>query len=246
MVSAGGRLKKRTRNALRKDASELASSVEMSIDIEAYRKVGRDPMDALLGGGNEDATLGFFGRDPGRDEVRHMEPLIGAGGKLIRRGVYRHVFGMDPPDFEAEREVAKHVFFSNTVPYKPVGNKAWSMGVKRHFQPLIAEYLVDHWAGRFLIPLGNVAFHWFGIGQSKDTRNMLKTFWDLPDRYERRLNVSLVSPRTASAKEIVLLPLPHPSPLNATWHRRFPDLLATRLRELTHEGVGVADPRGAC
>ena len=56
-------------------------------------------------------------------------------------------------------------FWANTVPYKPTGNKAWSMKVKKQFQPLMAELLLTTWNGRDLITLGREAFLWFGINQ---------------------------------------------------------------------------------
>ena len=142
-------------------ARKEATRGDMAIDIDAYQRADRDPLAPLIGGGALEAAVGFFGRDPGRDEITHMEPLIGAAGQLVRAGVHRKLYGGDPPNFEASRALAQRVFFSNTVPYKPLGNKAWSMAVKRRFRAVIASYLVDHWRGRELITLGNVAFHWF-------------------------------------------------------------------------------------
>ena len=116
---------------------------DMGIDLDAYKRANRDPLEPLIGGGALEAAIGFFGRDPGRDEVTYMEPLIGAAGQLVRAGVHRRLYGVDPPDFQASRALARSVFFSNTVPYKPLGNKAWSMAVKRRFHAVIASYLVD-------------------------------------------------------------------------------------------------------
>ena len=205
---------------------------EMSIDLETYQRLGRDPSIPLIGGGSVGASIGFFGRDPGRDEVRHMEPLIGAAGQLVRAGVHRALHGTEPPDFAASQALASEVFFSNTVPYKPLGNKAWSMAVKRRFRAVIASYLVDHWRGRDLITLGNVAFHWFGIEGSREERARLRSFFEHEDRYERSLEVNLESPLSGGRRTLVLHPLPHPSPLNATWYKRFPALLDQRLVSL--------------
>ena len=180
----------------------------------------------------ETASVGFFGRDPGRDEVKHMEPLIGAAGQLVRAGVHRAIHGCDPPDFAASKALAQEVFFSNTVPYKPLGNKAWSMVVKRRFRPVIASYLVDRWTGSDLITLGNVAFHWFGIDADRETRGRLQAFFAREDRYEASLDVEIRSPLTEHARSLTLHPLPHPSPLNAIWYKRFPALLDARLGAL--------------
>ncbi len=213
-------------------ARKEATRGDMAIDIDAYQRADRDPLAPLIGGGALEAAVGFFGRDPGRDEITHMEPLIGAAGQLVRAGVHRKLYGGDPPNFEASRALAQRVFFSNTVPYKPLGNKAWSMAVKRRFRAVIASYLVDHWRGRELITLGNVAFHWFGIDQAREERARLKSFFELGDRYERSLEVDVLSPISGRSRSLTLHPLPHPSPLNATWYKRFPGLLDKRLTAL--------------
>ena len=218
---------------LRAMARDEAAKGEMAIDRAAYEALGRDPLEPLIGGGNECAPVGFFGRDPGREEVRWMEPLIGSAGKLVRAGVHRWVRGSAPADFDSERQMSSEVFFSNTVPYKPLGNKAWSMAVKRRFHTVIASYLVDHWTGHDLITLGNVAFHWFAIGADRAARAQMKAFWAREDRYEASYDVELKSPLTTQSKSLRLHPLPHPSPLNATWYPRFPGLLDARLKALS-------------
>jgi len=217
-------------------ARREAGRGDMSIDVDAYERVERDPMVPLIGGGAETAPVGFFGRDPGRDEVKYMEPLIGAAGQMVRAGVHRAIHGCEPPDFAASKALASRVFFSNTVPYKPMGNKAWSMAVKRRFHSVIASYLVDHWQGRDLITLGNVAFHWFGIDESRDERARLKSFFEAEGRYERSLEVEVRSPLSGMARILTLHPLPHPSPLNATWYKKFPGLLDDRLSSLGLSG----------
>ncbi|MGM0577553.1 MAG: uracil-DNA glycosylase family protein [Myxococcota bacterium] len=224
---------------------EAARDDAMAIDVEACRRWGRDPLEPLLGAGEEASPIGFFGRDPGRDEVRWMEPLIGAGGRLVRAGVHRALYGEDPAGFEAERLMSRAVFFSNTVPYKPVGNKAWGMRIKRRFRPYIAEYLVDLWRGSDLVTLGNVAFHWFGLGGPREERDRLKAFWARDDRYERSVDVTLESPRTGRSRTLRLHPLPHPSPANATWFKRFPGMLDARLADLAARGVRPLDPERA-
>jgi uracil-DNA glycosylase len=65
---------------LRQAARAEAAAVAMPIDAEAYARAGRDPLEPLLGSGDLASPIGFLGRDPGRDEVRRMQPLIGAGG----------------------------------------------------------------------------------------------------------------------------------------------------------------------
>ncbi len=99
------------------------------------------------------------------------------------------------------------------------------MKVKRAFLPHITELLVEHWQGSDLLTLGNVAFDWFRLAD-KSLGPLLKEHWKREDRYESSLEVEL------QGKLIRLHPLPHPSPLNATWYPKFPGLLDQRLASL--------------
>ena len=56
-----------------------------------------------------------------------------------------------------------------------------------------------------------------------DGNTALKEYWQRDDRYQASLEVVL------AGKPITLLPLPHPSPLNAVWYPKFPALLRARL-----------------
>lgn len=209
---------------------EAATNLD-GVDREAYETDGRDPREPIIGLGPADAPVAIFGRDPGREEVRHALPFIGAGGQLLRGGLYRHHHGCAMPDFESSVEIGYRYFWANTVPYKPAGNKAWSMKVKRAFQPFIAEILVRGWQGRHVITLGREAFMWFGINQPKPVREALEGFWGRADRFEASHDTTLWDADGAS-RELTLHPLPHPSPLNATWYKHFPRLLAERLAAL--------------
>ena len=203
-----------------------ASKGEMDVDTPVYDEAGLDPTTpVLLGSGTLQSDIGFFGRDPGRHELIQREPFIGKGGQLIRDGLHRAARGGPCPDLAASVEVGRGVFWGNTVPYKPTGNKAWSVKVKRRFVPMVTELLVDHWTGRDLITLGNVAVDWFRLAD-RSLGPVIKDFWARDDRYEAVLEVEL------AGKRIRLHPLPHPSPLNATWYPRFPALLDARLASL--------------
>lgn len=199
-------------------------------DLEVYQRYGRDPLQPIVGLGPANARIGLFGRDPGRDEVRHGEPFIGAGGQLIRRTLYRYLHDRPMPDFEASMAVGRAFFWANTVPYKPVGNKAWPMAVKRRFQPVMQSLLAERWQGRTLITLGREAYLWFGIAQPKAERARIEAFWKRADRFETAITITLAA-TDGSARQVDLHPLPHPSPLNATWYKRFPGLLENRLAQ---------------
>lgn len=201
------------------------------IDVAAYARHGRDPLVPIIGRGDAGTRVGFFGRDPGRDEVRYGEPFIGAGGQQVRRGLHQHLYNRPPPDFEALRAVGPLFFWANTVPYKPVGNKAWPMAVKRYFQPLMMSVLATKWRGEALITLGRDAFLWFGIDQPREQRRRLELFWRRNDRFQAAIDVTLAGPGSQD-RAVTLYPLPHPSPLNAVWYKRFPSLLQRRLQQL--------------
>ena len=217
---------------------QIADDIE-GIDVDVYQRFDKDPLEPIIGLGDADTRIGFFGRDPGREEVRFGEPFIGSGGQLVRKTVYRHFYDAEMPGFEASRALSPHFFWINTVPYKPVGNKAWSMKIKRRFHPLMTSLLTEQWHGRSLITLGREAFLWFGIGQSKDERARIEAFWKRDDRFETSIDITREL-ADGSTRDFSLYPLPHPSPLNATWYKRFPDLLTQRLSQL-HAQPGNLD-----
>jgi uracil-DNA glycosylase len=219
-----------TKKQLIQGFRRLAADLD-GVDVEVYKAYQRDPLEPVIGEGNPDSPLAFFGRDPGRDEVQYHMPFIGAGGQKVRTTLYKHLYKMEMPDFEASIKVGSHFFWANTCPYKPVGNKAWSMKVKKQFQPLVADLLVHLWHGKHIITLGREAFLWFTINQDKSVKQQLEEFWEREDRFETSTEVTLHA-QDGSRRKVKLHPLPHPSPLNATWYKRFPDLLAARLKQL--------------
>jgi uracil-DNA glycosylase len=199
------------------------------LDREAYAEAGADPRAPVLGEGDPHCRIALFGRDPGRDEVRHGEPFIGAGGQAVRRVLHEVVEGGPPPDAAAARTIGRVAFWANTVPYKPLGNKAWSVRTRRAFQPLVADLLIHGWRGRDVLCLGRNAFTWFGLMADRDARQQLEAAWKAEPRFVGPpVDLDLAAPDGAT-RPLRLWPLPHPSPLNATWHRRFPDLLRARL-----------------
>ncbi|KLD76897.1 uracil-DNA glycosylase [Xanthomonas hyacinthi] len=217
---------------IRKQFRELAAHTD-GIDTAVYARYAKDPLEPIIGLGRRNARLCFFGRDPGRTEVEYGEPFVGSGGQLVRKALYRHLHGGQPmPDFAASLAVGRDVFWINTVPYKPRGNKAWSMPVKRRFHPLMRRLLIEQWRGRAIVTLGREAFLWFGIDQPRDVRAQLDAFWADDARFSAHTEVSLHT-GSGAARRFTLSPLPHPSPLNQTWFKRFPALLDARLRQLS-------------
>lgn len=209
---------------------EIASTIE-GIDTEVYEKYQKDPLDPIIGLGRKDAPVGFFGRDPGRDEVKYGEPFIGAGGQIARKVIYEHLHGKPMPDFVAGRSLSQEFFWANTVPYKPIGNKAWSEKIKKRFHPLMRQLLIEQWHGRTIITFGREAFLWFAIDQPKEEKQRLEAFWKSEDRFTNHTEVTLTA-EEGKGHVFTLYPLPHPSPLNQAWFDKFPGLLKNRLQEL--------------
>jgi uracil-DNA glycosylase len=201
------------------------------IDLECYRQWDADPLTPVLGLGPKEAPLCFFGRDPGNREIEWRTPFVGAGGQKIRRALQPWL----PPITEKEPRpltlaLGAPFFWANTVPYKPQGNKAWPTSIKRRFWPLIAEVLLTQWDGKAIITLGREAFFWFALNESAPVKHVLETFWQSPERFSQTLPWRLV--HQDLEREVMLYPLPHPSPLNATYAPLFPSLLEQRLGQI--------------
>lgn len=220
----------RTIDQLIQAVRQEAQRAEFPVDREVYERAGKDAMDPVLFAGSLDAPVCVFGRDLGKDEVAVGEPLVGAGGRLVRAGLYEWEHG-EPPDksdrrVEAALELA---LLTNTVPYKPPGNKAYAERIKERFRPFVAELLVAHWQGDRVLSLGTEAFQWFARYADPEEAAAL---WARDDRYETaELACELTAEVGGKArkKAIRLSPLPHPSPLNQRWYSRFPELISRRL-----------------
>ena len=125
--------------------------------------------------------------------------------------------------------VLDRVILTNTVPYKPPGNKAYSEAVKNRFRPFLEQFLVLHWQGDRIITLGNEAFNWFAPYAPKGE---LKKFFERSDRYTATTEVTLQAQDcqgVSHQRSMMLQPLPHPSPLNQKYYAQFPQLLQQRL-----------------
>ena len=205
---------------------------EFPLDTTPYEKAGRDPGVPILYAGNLESSLAFFARDLGGNEVLLGEPLIGDAGQRVRKALHRHLFKQDPPPRDPHlAEAVGRVLLTNTVPYKPVGNKAYSPAVKERFRPFVAELLTCRWKGNSIVTMGTEAFQWFKPYAEKGA---LDAFWKRPDRFEATIPVSICADcdgRT-ECRTVTLAPLPHPSPLNQTYLALFPSLLDARLKQL--------------
>ncbi len=215
-----------------------ADAADFLIDEPVYRRAGREPRDPILFAGSLDAPVCFVGRDLGKDEVAAGQPLIGAAGRLVRLGVIaawgegaRQETPSDPgPPLQ---EALAHVLLTNTVPYKPPGNKAYAESVRRRFRPFLERLLALHWRGRHVITLGTEAFQWFEPYMDPAA---FASKGKTEARFESAFHCRLpLGPDRSSSKELTVFPLPHPSPLNRRWYDRFPGMLADRLAEIRQQ-----------
>ncbi|MEG3437226.1 uracil-DNA glycosylase family protein [Pannus brasiliensis CCIBt3594] len=201
------------------------------IDTPIYESAKKDPRQPVLYAGNLESQLCFFGRDLGRDEVREGQPLIGAAGTLVREGFFLAWQGRKPKNKAELLAVLDRIFLTNTVPYKPPGNKAYSEEVKARFRPFIEQLLVLHWQGDHIITLGTEACKWFTpYGKPGE----VDRFFLQGDRFYNKLRITLTATDDAGVshqKPAVLMPLPHPSPLNQRYYALFPDMLQKRLND---------------
>ncbi|MEL6496367.1 MAG: uracil-DNA glycosylase family protein [Cyanobacteria bacterium J06623_7] len=210
-----------------------AQREEFPIDVPVYQSAGMEPTEPILYAGNLASPLCFFGRDLGKDEVHARQPLIGASGTMVRQGFYYAVHNDKAPTRTAlDATTIERVLLTNTVPYKPPGNKAYLMKVKKRFRPFLEQMFVLHWSGKQIITLGTEAFKWFAPYGNKGEVN---EFYSRSDRFEAQLTINISTTDNAGmsqTKAITLLPLPHPSPLNQKYYAAFPKMLQQRLSQV--------------
>jgi len=210
-----------------------AQREDFPVDLDVYRAAGKVPTRPVLYAGNLKSEICFFGRDLGRDEVFAEQPLIGAAGKMVRDGFYESIYRHKGTDrTQINKICCERLLLTNTVPYKPPGNKAYSPEVKERFRPFIQRLLVNHWQGGHIITLGTEAFKWFAPYSAKGE---VLQFFQRDDKYSAKFSLNLSAYDENGARyqrQVTLMPLPHPSPLNQRYYGIFPQLLRARLNEL--------------
>jgi uracil-DNA glycosylase len=131
--------------------------------------------------------------------------------------------------------VLAHVLLTNAVPFKPPGNRAYPPRVLEAFRPHVEHLLACHWQGEVVFALGQGAFQWFapyaapaGAGEPEGAPLGWEQTCLRGEGCLCRLPTGSCVP-PGGARELVIVPLPHPSPANASWASRFDGLLAERL-----------------
>ena len=220
-------------NTLIAQVQQEAEREEFPLDVPVYKAANLEPTQPILYAGNLRSPLCFFGRDLGKDEVMARQPLIGASGTMVRKGFYYSIYQQKAPTRkDLDTTIIDRVLLSNTVPYKPPGNKAYLVKVKKRFRPFLERLFVFHWQGNQFITLGTEAFKWFA---SYGGKGELDSFFKTSDRYENKITVNLTATDDSGmthTKAITLLPLPHPSPLNQKYYAAFPGMLQKRLAQV--------------
>lgn len=207
-----------------------ARRLRLEVDVQAYEAAGRSPFAPIVCAGNPAARVCVVGRDLGRHEVRFGQPLVGLAGQAVRRGVLEAAGRSAHPGDVLRESALEHVFLTNLVPYKPVGNRAYPVRIRERFRPFLERLLACYWRGDVVLPLGAEAFAWFRPYAAEP----LGEAWTQADRFacdvSCRLEVRCDRQRVSRALEVC--PLPHPSPANARWKGKFAGLLAKRLEVL--------------
>jgi uracil-DNA glycosylase len=223
-----------------------AERAEFPIDVAVYDRAARDSKTPILFAGSLDASTCIVGRDLGADEVHAGQPLIGAAGRMVRKGIARAWCSapqsgenIQPADFDHD-EGLRHVLLSNTVPFKPPGNKAYTRAVRQRFRPFLERLLAEHWKGHQVITLGTEAFLWFEPYADPSAFEAIK---HSDSRFDVALSCWIPADPgrpNSTGKAIQLYPLPHPSPLNRRWYSRFPEMLSRRLGELSRHDLAMS------
>lgn len=220
--------------------AESLAPLQEGLDRAAYAEADLDPLEPVVGFGPADAPVCFFGRDPGREELRQRRPFVGDAGRLLRRGLLPPAERAHASDADLLR-AGERFFWLNIVPYKPRGNAVWPARVRQAFRPLVLQVLLTRWNGEVVVTLGQHAFEWFALGQPAQVRQQFRERWARvldPAADAQPVRVSLQE----HERLLRVYPLPHPSPANVIGRRAFPALLDACLERIRHPPAG-GDPQ---
>lgn len=207
--------------ALARDVEREARRAPFDVCLDTYRAAGRDPAVPILCGGSLAADVCCFGRELGRDEVLQGEPLVGMGGRRLRRALHEAWIGPAPAAERRFEAVLQRVLLTNTVPYRPVDNEAYDRATVERFRPFAERLLGDVWRGGLVLALGQTALLWFAPYAAPGA---VESLWDDADRRF----VGTVS-AVIRGRRVTVAPVPHPSPLSP-FKKDFPAIVRARLR----------------
>jgi len=203
------------------DAEREARRAPFDVCTETYRAAKRDPGVPIVCAGSVSARWCFVGRELGREEVHAGEPLVGMGGRRLRRAIHETLVGPAPKTERRFAPVLDRVLLTNLVPYRPVDNEAYDAPTVARFRPFVERLLADVWTGDTVIALGETATKWFAPYAADGA---VAALWsDSGARFRDTLDV------VVRGRRLVLAPVPHPSPLSP-FKKEFAAIVARRLR----------------
>jgi uracil-DNA glycosylase len=202
------------------DAEREARRAPFDVCAETYRAAGRDPWIPILCAGEPSARWCAVGRELGREEVHAGEPLVGMGGRRLRRALHETLLGPAPAAERRFAGVLARVFLANLVPFRPVDNEAYDRATVERFRPFLERLLADVWTGDVVLSLGKESTLWFSPYAANGA---VAALWaDADGRFRDTVDV------TIRGRRLVLAPVPHPSPLSP-FKKEFASLVAWRI-----------------
>jgi uracil-DNA glycosylase len=202
------------------DAEREARRAPFDVCRETYEAARRDPSVPILCAGTPSAHWCCVGRELGREEVHAGEPLVGMGGRRLRRALHEALVGPAPKTERTFAPVMDRVLFANLVPYRPVDNEAYDRATVERFRPFLERLLADVWTGGVVLSLGETSTKWFAPYAADGA--VLALWADADARFRDTL------PVTIRGRRLLLAPLPHPSPLSP-FKQEFAALVARRV-----------------
>jgi uracil-DNA glycosylase len=203
------------------DAEREARRAPFDVCEETYRAAKRDPRVPILCAGSASARWCCVGRELGREEVHAGAPLVGMGGRRLRRALHEALVGPAPKTERGFAAVLDRVLLTNLVPFRPVDNEAYDRATVDRFRPFLERLLAEVWTGDTVLALGETATKWFAPYAADGA---LAELWaDADARFRDTLDV------TIRGRRLTLAPVPHPSPLSP-FKTEFASIVARRLR----------------
>lgn len=145
--------------------------------------------------GNIFSDILIVGRDLGKEEVEQGQVFVGRAGKFVRRGM--KILGY----LEATDELPWDYCMTNLVPYKPAGNKCFSLDIRQNFWPIV-NYVVRIVEPDYLITMGVECAEMFHGGPIRS----ILTFTKEEGVKEKKLYRG-----TDFEKDVIVISVPHPS-----------------------------------
>src|SRR5262249_11526682 len=115
------------------DTEREARRAPFDVCEETYRAAARDPLIPILCAGEPSARWCAVGRELGREEVPAGEPLVGMGGRRLRRALHEALLGRAPAAERRFEAVLDRVLLANLVPFRPIDNEAYDRATVERF-----------------------------------------------------------------------------------------------------------------